>query len=81
MPHFAVHGEVRVIQKTVTRLAVTDHSAVIVSEGVSLQFLVGPNIGTTVIGRILARIVDDHSGVHLLSHSVFKVFEGLSKKS
>lgn len=81
MPDGTLIGEVRVIQETISRLTVADHSSCVISEWVASQFLIWPDIGATVYYRVLPGIVNDHCWVHIISNSLLKSLECFGKNS
>ena len=81
VPGVALMRKIRVVKKTITWLPVTDHPSIIVTKWILFQLLVWPHVRSSVHLRILPRIVDKHRRIKLISDSLFKMFQSLTKES
>jgi len=79
MPYCAFSREFGVVKEAIAWFVVAHHASSVVTERISLQFLVAPYVLSAIHCRILPGVVDEHSRVKVLAAPFLEILESLSE--
>ena len=81
MPNCALIREVRIIEEAISWLTMSNHAASVVTKGIVQKFLITPNVLTSIWGRVLSCVVDEHSWIQIGTNTLLEMLQSFTELS